>query len=182
MTRKEMTEIFSIMLLAYPNAEVFKGGIDKLGPTITLWTQCVPEIDFWTGQKAVVKLCRECKYPPTIAEFREKAENVESEIKAEIETAWAIVRMMLKFDNKSPHEVLASLPEGSPSRAAILAMGGADKLLVETNYHLGDGVVKKATQMNFEGFEQAYRALLRGGAPIKAALPSGTKQIGGNRR
>ena len=27
MTNKEMTEIFSVMLLAWPNAEVFKGGI-----------------------------------------------------------------------------------------------------------------------------------------------------------
>lgn len=33
MTHKEMSEIFAVMLLAYPNAEVFKGGIAKLGPT-----------------------------------------------------------------------------------------------------------------------------------------------------
>lgn len=32
MTHKEMSEIFAVMLLAYPNAEVFKGGIAKLGP------------------------------------------------------------------------------------------------------------------------------------------------------
>ena len=31
MTHKEMSEIFAVMLLAYPNAEVFKGGIAKLG-------------------------------------------------------------------------------------------------------------------------------------------------------
>lgn len=41
MTHKEMSEIFAVMLLAYPNAEVFKGGIAKLGPTINLWvTAC----------------------------------------------------------------------------------------------------------------------------------------------
>lgn len=55
MTHKEMSEIFAVMLLAYPNAEVFKGGIAKLGPTINLWVTCLPEIDFWTGQQAVVK-------------------------------------------------------------------------------------------------------------------------------
>lgn len=54
MTHKEMSEIFAVMLLAYPNAEVFKGGIAKLGPTINLWVTCLPEIDFWTGQQAVV--------------------------------------------------------------------------------------------------------------------------------
>ena len=79
MTQKEMTEIFGIMLLAYPNAETFKGGIQKLLPTINLWCACLPEVDFWIGQQAVIKLCRECKYPPTIAEFREKADAVKSE-------------------------------------------------------------------------------------------------------
>ena len=79
MTHKEMSEIFAVMLLAYPNAEVFKGGIARLGPTINLWVTCLPEIDFWTGQQAVVKLVRECKFPPTIAEFKEKAEKVQAE-------------------------------------------------------------------------------------------------------
>lgn len=50
MTRKEMTEIFSVMLLAWPNAEMFKGGVQKLGPTIELWTACLPDVDFWQGQ------------------------------------------------------------------------------------------------------------------------------------
>ena len=59
MTRKEMTEIFSVMLLAWPNAEMFKGGVQKLGPTIELWTACLPDVDFWQGQQAVIKLCRE---------------------------------------------------------------------------------------------------------------------------
>ena len=45
MTHKEMSEIFAVMLLAYPNAEVFKGGIAKLGPTINLWVTCLPEIE-----------------------------------------------------------------------------------------------------------------------------------------
>ena len=87
MTHKEMSEIFAVMLLAYPNAEVFKGGIAKLGPTINLWVTCLPEIDFWTGQQAVVKLVRECKFPPTIAEFKEKAEKVQAEVRARIDQA-----------------------------------------------------------------------------------------------
>lgn len=41
MTKKEMTELFSVMLLAWPNAEMFKGGVAKLGPTIELWTACL---------------------------------------------------------------------------------------------------------------------------------------------
>ena len=81
MTKKEMTEIFSVMLLAWPNAEMFKGGVAKLGPTIELWTACLSDVDFWLGQQAVIRLCRECKFPPSIAEFKEKADNVQQEIK-----------------------------------------------------------------------------------------------------
>ena len=72
MTNKEMSELFSVMMLAWPNAEMFKGGVAKLAPTIKLWTSCLPEIDFWTGQQALIKLCRVCKYPPTIAEFKSR--------------------------------------------------------------------------------------------------------------
>lgn len=93
MTHKEMSEIFAVMLLAYPNAEVFKGGIAKLGPTINLWVTCLPEIDFWTGQQAVVKLVRECKFPPTIAEFKEKAEKVQAEVRARIDQAWSYLKL-----------------------------------------------------------------------------------------
>lgn len=50
MTKKEMSEIFAVLLLAYPNAETFKGGIQKLGPTISLWATCLQDVDFWTGQ------------------------------------------------------------------------------------------------------------------------------------
>lgn len=46
MTHKEMTEIFAVLLLAYPNAEIFKGGIKKLAPTINLWVTCLPDVDF----------------------------------------------------------------------------------------------------------------------------------------
>ena len=80
MTEKEMSEVFSVMLLAYPNADCFKGGKEKLLPTIKLWARCCADVDFWTAQRAVYKLITECKYPPTIAEFLEKANAVTSEI------------------------------------------------------------------------------------------------------
>lgn len=83
-----MTEIFSVMLLAWPNAEMFKGGVAKLGPTIELWAACLSDVDFWLGQQAVIRLCRECKFPPSIAEFKEKADNVQQEIRSRIDLEW----------------------------------------------------------------------------------------------
>ena len=77
MTRAEMTEIFAVLMLAYPNAEMFKAPskqalMEKLAPTITLWATCLADVDFWTGQQAAVRVCRVCKFPPTIAEFRSR--------------------------------------------------------------------------------------------------------------
>ena len=85
MTRAEMTEIFSVFMLAWPNAETFRASSKeeltaKLGPTITLWAACLRDVDYWTAQKATVKLCQTCKFLPSIAEMREAAEAVNREV------------------------------------------------------------------------------------------------------
>ena len=60
MTRAEVTEIFAVLMMAYPNAEMFKAPDKdslkaKLAPTITLWTTCLRDIDFWAAQQAVIR-------------------------------------------------------------------------------------------------------------------------------
>ena len=92
MTEKETSEVFSVMLLAYPNAECFKGGKEKLLPTIKLWARCCADVDFWTAQRAVYKLITECKYPPTIAEFLEKANSVTAEIDSRANDIYHMIR------------------------------------------------------------------------------------------
>ena len=161
MTHKEMSEIFAVMLLAYPNAEVFKGGIAKLGPTINLWVTCLPEIDFWTGQQAVVKLVRECKFPPTIAEFKEKAEKVQAEVRARIDQAWNYLKLDMGLE----------------------AMGGPSRLIATGERTFGDGTVKTYEYYNYDGFKSAYETIIRqtsalNSGPRKAVGP-GMKQIGG---
>ena len=69
MTRAEMTEIFAVLMLAYPNAEMFKAPssqalMEKLAPTITLWATCLADVDFWTGQQAGVRVCRDASSRP----------------------------------------------------------------------------------------------------------------------
>ena len=182
MTQKEMVEIFAVMLLAYPNAETFKGGIQKLGPTIELWTACLPEVDFWTGQQAVIKLCRECKFPPTIAEFKEKADAVKSEVRQRIDQAWGFLRMPMKFQDATPLEAYNDAPD--MTKAAIDAMGGPDKLIITATHRLGDGSEKTYEMFNYDGFRDAYEQLLRRqsalpGRSRPAVGPGGMKQIGG---
>ena len=178
-----MVEIFAVMLLAYPNAETFKGGIQKLGPTIELWTACLPEVDFWTGQQAVIKLCRECKFPTTIAEFKEKADDVKHDVRGQIQQAWSILRLYLDgFKAVTPIEAYNKSPE--ITKAAIDIMGGPDKLIVTETHTMGDGSQKTYESYNYDGFSKAYEKLIRSRSSLpsgnRAAIGSGgQKQIGG---
>lgn len=182
MTRKEMSEIFAVMLLAYPNAEVFKGGIVKLGPTINLWVTCLPEIDFWTGQQAVVKLVRECKFPPTIAEFKEKAEKVQSEVRAQIDQSWNNIKLGMLM-GETPETHYLRLPENSPTRLAIEAIGGPGRLVISEEHTFGDGHKETVERYNYHEFAEAYEKVLRQTSALSAgqrkAVGPGVKQIGG---
>lgn len=173
-----MTEIFSVMLLAWPNAEMFKGGVAKLGPTIELWTACLSDVDFWLGQQAVIRLCRECKFPPSIAEFKEKAEAVTSEVKERIDVAWNHLKFSL--DEKPPEEVYATLPEGE-TKAVIAAMGGPAKLIVHSEHHYGSGRIEPYDYYDYSGFFTEYKQLLRQASALDGtrAKAIGPGQIGG---
>ncbi len=182
MTKREMVEIFAVMLLAYPNAETFKGGIQKLGPTIELWTSCLPEVDFWTGQQAVIRLCRECRYPPTIAEFKDKANAVMSEMQAQISQAWNSLRMPMRLLNMTPVETYNGAPD--MVKAAVDAMGGPDKLVIQEFQTMDDGSNAPTEKLNYDGFCNAYEQLLRRQNVLPgrshAVVGSNTpKQIGG---
>lgn len=152
MTRKEMTEIFSVMSLAWPNAEMFKGGVERLGPTITLWASCLPDVDFWTAQQAVVRLCRECKFPPTIAELREAAETVQKNIRHTINQQWEYFKLAANWDLDKAKALINGLPAGDETKMVVMAMGGPDALVIED---------ERGRLWNFDGFRDAYIALIR---------------------
>ena len=173
MTKKEMTEIFSVMLLAWPKAEMFKGGMQKLGPTIELWSACTTDIDFWTAQQAVIKLCQECKFPPTIAEFREKTEKVNSEIREKVYLAWNEIRNADVF-GRSLQEFYDREHPDSLTRRAIDAIGGPDALVIP--------VSETASRWNYDAWEKAYISLIRQQRALTGtSRPAigGPKQIGG---
>ncbi|MGN0444213.1 MAG: replicative helicase loader/inhibitor [Acutalibacteraceae bacterium] len=89
MTNKEMSEIFAIWMLAYPSAEMFKGGIQKLAPTVKLWTQCFKDLDFDTAQRAAIRLCKTSAFPPTIAEFEKAIKSLYDPFTLSPATMWA---------------------------------------------------------------------------------------------
>lgn len=159
MTRKEVTELFSVMLLAWPNAEMFKGGVQKLGPTIELWAKCLPDVDFWTGQQALIRLCQVCKFPPTIAEFREQVEGVNNSIDERASFEWSLIRMELEL-GKSPREIFDGLHPESLSRLAMISMGGPEKIFLDCGF------------FNYYGFKEAIRNAIMS----QSALPGNNHQ------
>lgn len=182
MTRQEMTELFSVMMLAWPNAEMFKGGIQKLGPTINLWALCLEDVDFWLGQQAVVKLCKECKFPPSIAEFKEKASDISRDMKYRIEQEWSYVRYRL--DHGTPQEVFEQMRDGI-AKQSIASIGGPDNLIVKDEHIYGDGRRVPYEHYNFDGFYQAYETILRQSSALmlgsSKAASATTKQITGGK-
>ncbi len=163
MTKKEMSEIFAALLLAYPNAEVFRGGIQKLGPTIDLWTASLPEIEYGIGKLAVIRLVRENRFPPAIAELREKAEAVAVEIDAQAEAAWGDLRVKMKLMGLPPAEAVEHALTPEVVRRAVELMGGPEALI----RRLPDGAKVYA----YSEFKAAYMAAARQGT-------TGAKEVG----
>ncbi len=127
MTKAEVTQIFAVLSMAYPSAELFKAPSKealekKLAPTIALWATCLRDVDFWTGQKATVKVCQTCKYPPSIAEMREAADAVRLETAVEIEAAYRTARnICLLYGRERGYSLMPDR-----ARKVIDAMGGMD--------------------------------------------------------
>lgn len=155
MNRAEMTEIFAVLMVAYPNAEMFRAESqqalkERLAPTITLWTTCLQDIDFWTAQKAVIRVCKTCKFPPSIAEMREAAETVTKEMRSEIDMAYLYARNEVQMLREG--EGLDKAYERMPprSRKVIDAMGGMEVFAPPDK-----------PMFNMQGFEETYERLLR---------------------
>ena len=133
MTKVEMTEIFAVLLIAYPGAPQFQGGIEGLRPTINLWTSCLADIEYWLGLRATKIICRELRFPPTIAEFRSAAARAEEGVQQEIGQAWSLYKL-LKSSGTTEYN--------SKIQAALMSMGSQNEI-------------------NFYAFGAAYREQLQ---------------------
>ena len=142
MKAHEMSELFALMMLAWPNAPMFQNG--KMEPTIRLWTLCLSEMDFTTGQAAVIRLCRTSKFPPSIAEMREAGEKIRKRIKGEADS------VILSLRNETPfHSEKIRLR----AEQAIELMGGEERLLTPID--------ENCSRYNVEDFRDAYRQVWR---------------------
>lgn len=127
MTNLEMSNLFELMILAWPNADMFKGGIEKLGPTIKLWNKCLPGLDYRLAEQAVIRLCRKCKFPPTVAEMLEQTELIKAERRKLIAEAKSWIQFALMC-NKGLSGLYAGLEKDNIIRRTIDRMGGPEKV------------------------------------------------------
>ncbi len=170
MTRAEVAQIFAVLVIAYPNAEMFKAPSqqvlqEKLAPTISLWATCLRDVDFWIAQQAVVKICQTCKFPPTIAEMRQAAEAVTEETRREIRQAFIGARTLYHLHDGDTAEIYKSLPDRS--RKTIEAMGGMDAFAPPDRVYF-----------NMAAFESTYEQLLRKKPVGLPGSPGGKKALG----
>lgn len=94
MTKKDVSELFSIVMTAWPHAEMCKATVDDLDRMISLWQVCLNDIDFWTAQQALIRLCQKLKFAPTIADLRAEAEAVRGEVEATARFHWDMYCMI----------------------------------------------------------------------------------------
>ena len=162
MNKEEMTQVFKVMLLAWPSADMFRGGMQKLEPTIKLWTSCLADIDFWTAQQATYQLCKSSKFPPTIAEFRTESEAFERNLKIKADEAY--LQLKGGAGMMGPEKYYERLP-GGPMKSAIDALGGIDAVYDDKCWHMKE--IKEA-------YIRAQRASLMTSEDCKQ-LAEGTK-------
>lgn len=166
MTHQEMTLIFGQMLLAWPSAPMFQGGVKQLGPTINLWAVSMPDVDFWTAKQAVCRMVRTCKFPPTIAEFLQAAKEVEGALAEEAYIAYNANVELPEFLGQFDYD---SLKRDGMVRKTIDLAGGPESLTRES-------------------FVKAYRIIARQTRDLLPALQSpsapgiGPGQNGGHRQ
>jgi len=153
-TEKEIIKLFSLMTLTWPNAELFKGGVAKLTPTIQFWTSCLSDINYWIAQQAIFHLCKELTFPPTIADLRKESEAIVSDINEQIDNAMHDIRAG-EILYGTLEDYYKNLPSESRIKTVIDVMGGPDRLVITTKFN-----GQNDSKWNWKSFKLAYKKLL----------------------
>lgn len=169
MTEKEMMECFGIMMTNgnWERASMFHP--QKIAQTVQFWTRCLSDVDSHIAQMAIVKLCQECTYPPTIADFRAKTQEVIQEIESQINDDILTIRSAEVLYG-SLQAFFNQLPPGR-MKTCITKMGGPNALIKQ----MQDGF----QMWNIEGYRSTYWSLIRRKVELQGrtkSLIEGSKQ------
>jgi len=130
MEKNESLTLIEILAAAYPNQKQFADPVQTV-KTAKVWASLLGDIPVKLALEATKKHCMLSKFPPTIAEIRERATeimNPETEITAA--DAWGYVMKAIRgYGNWREHEALDSLPE--IVKKVVTAIGWKDICLSE---------------------------------------------------
>lgn len=149
MTLEKTTEIIGLFALAYPYAEIFKAENaedlkKKQTALISIWASALPDVEDWVAQMTAQRCLRQCKFLPTVAEFREAAEEIGQKFTTEADEAYLQARSALQC---WPEETAKKMM-GIRAWTTIQAMGGIPAFA-------------KGESFDKYGFVQTYLGLLQ---------------------
>ena len=153
MTREKTAEVIELFALAYPYAEIFKAESAedlrrKQTALITIWTAALPDVEDWIAVPAARIVLRTSKFMPSIAEFKEAADELQSHQDAEAREAFLRARdAILCFPGKEEKMM------GPRAWTVVQAMGGIEAFAPEGKC------------FNLERFEDVYKTMLRNAKP-----------------
>lgn len=165
MTQKEVSELFAVWALNWPNSEMFKGGAAMLDARVKLYASQLADVDYWLGQKATEHSLRTRIYAPNIAEFLEDIETAKAGIESEIDAAYVALRSSCQIAHLNGRKVDDSILRTMPSRIqkTVTAMGGIDAFAPSD---------KPCFEMT--AFKNTYLTLMRTNPPL---LQTNRKEI-----
>lgn len=107
MTEQEFMKIASAIKTSYPAVNVLK---DKA--SMDIWYMMLSDLDYRVCQNAVLELISTLKFPPTIAEIREKCSHLTSPEVKDWGEAWEeVINAIRRYGYPSELEALNSLDE-----------------------------------------------------------------------
>jgi len=149
MTKERATEVIGLFALTYPYAEIFKAADAedlkrKQAALIGVWTAALPDLEDWVAVLAANLCLRRCKYMPTVAEFKEAAEEIQRKFENEAHEAFIRARDAVACFPGKEEKMM-----GPRAWTVIQAMGGLDAF----------APIGKSYDMY--RFQETYMAMLR---------------------
>lgn len=179
MTRQEALAVMAMLKTAYPN---FYKDLSKedINAAVNLWATMFSEESIQVVTEAIKALMCTLKYPPTIADVKEKIAMITQPLAMTEMEAWRMVRNAISYYNAT--ETFANLPPilqkivGSPNQLREWAMMDSETVnsVVQSNF-MRSYKAKVAHEREYAMLPDSTKQLIAGLAQ-KLSLTEGTNE------
>jgi len=107
MTRQEFSKVAAAIKCAFPGANIMPDS-----NSMDIWFMLLEDLDYQVCQRAVIEQISSNKYPPTIAEIREKCANLTFLPIKDYGEAWeSVMKAIGRYGMYNPEEAYESMDE-----------------------------------------------------------------------